>query len=140
VTSRGSFGELPFGKVKTVPTVRYPSLYQINTRVWLTDLARGLGRPTTLDDIPDAGLDQLAALGFDWIWMLSVWQVGLAGQRVSRSNHEWRKEFEETLPDLREEDIPGPGSRSPVTWCTRPSAGMRPWPASESGSANAASG
>jgi glycosidase len=62
-----------------------------------------------LDDIPDAALDQFAARGFDWIWMLSVWQTGLAGQQVSRSNHEWRKEFAETLPDLREEDIPGSG-------------------------------
>jgi glycosidase len=88
---------------------RYPSLYQINTRVWLTELARGLGRPATLDDIPDAALDHLAELGFDWIWMLSVWQTGLAGQQVSRSNPEWLKEFLETLPDLREEDIAGSG-------------------------------
>jgi glycosidase len=86
-----------------------PALYQINTRVWLTELSRGLGRTATLDDIPDAALDQWAALGFDWIWMLSVWQTGPAGQRVSRGCHEWRKEFEETLPDLREEDIPGSG-------------------------------
>jgi hypothetical protein len=87
----------------------YPSLYQINTRVWLTALSRTLGRPATLDDIPDAELDHLAQLGFDWIWMLSVWQTGLAGQRVSRSNPEWRREFQETLPDLKEEDIGGSG-------------------------------
>src|SRR5262245_49046304 len=88
---------------------RYPSLYQINTRVWLTELSRTLGRPATLDDIPDVELDHLARLGFDWVWLLSVWQTGAAGQRVSRSNPEWRREFQETLPDLREEDIPGSG-------------------------------
>ena len=38
-------------------TPRHPSLYQINTRVWLTALAQSLGRPATLDDIPDAALD-----------------------------------------------------------------------------------
>ena len=27
---------------------RYPSLYQINTRVWLTEFAKSLGRPATL--------------------------------------------------------------------------------------------
>jgi len=75
----------------------------------MTELARGLGRPATLDDIPDGELDQLAKLGFDWIWFLSVWQTGAAGQRVSRTNPEWRKEFQETLPDLREDDIPGSG-------------------------------
>jgi hypothetical protein len=90
-------------------TPRYPSLYQINTRVWLTELSRELGRPATLDDIPDAELDRLAAMGFNWIWFLSVWQTGLAGQRISRSNADWRKEFEETLPDLADEDILGSG-------------------------------
>lgn len=90
-------------------TPRYPSLYQINTRVWLTELSRNLGRPATLDDIPDVELDCLAAMGFDWIWLLSVWQTGQAAQQVSRSNPQWRREFEETLPNLRDEDIPGSG-------------------------------
>lgn len=89
--------------------VRYPSLYQINTRVWLTELSHKLGRPATLDDIPDAMLDRLAKIGFDWVWFLSVWQTGPAAQAISRANPEWRKEFQETLPDLREEDIPGSG-------------------------------
>jgi hypothetical protein len=87
----------------------YPSLYQVNTRVLLTELSRALGKPATLDDISDAELDQLAAPGFDWIWFLSVWQTGPAAQQVSRSNAGWRKEFQETLPDLREEDIAGSG-------------------------------
>src|SRR6266481_1430625 len=90
-------------------TPRYPSLYQMTTRVWLTELSKKLGRAATLDDIPDADLDRLAQLGFDWVWFLSVWQTGLAAQYVSRSNPEWRKEFQETLPDLKEEDIPGSG-------------------------------
>jgi hypothetical protein len=93
--------------MKALPA--YPSLYQINTRVWLTELSRSLGWPVTLDDIPDAELDRLAEMGFDWIWLLSVWQTGRAAQQVSRSNPEWRKEFRETLPDLREEDIGGSG-------------------------------
>jgi hypothetical protein len=87
----------------------YPSLYQVNTRVWLTEISRSLGCPATLDDIPDRELDALAEMGFDWIWFLSVWQTGEAGRRVSRENQEWRNEFKQTLPDLREEDIPGSG-------------------------------
>lgn len=89
--------------------MKYPLLYQINTRVWLTSLSEGLGRRVTLDDIPDAELDRLAGLGFDWIWLLSVWQTGPGAQQVSRSHAEWRHEFQETLPDLREEDIEGSG-------------------------------
>ena len=83
----------------------YPSLFQITTRVWLTELSRALQRPATLDDIPDRDLDHLAKMGFDWLWFLSVWQTGPAGQRISRSNPEWRREFQETLPDLREGDL-----------------------------------
>jgi Alpha amylase, catalytic domain len=89
--------------------LRYPSLYQINTRVWLTEISRKSGRAATLDDVPDAELDRLAELGFDWIWFLSVWQTGPAAQAVSRANPGWRREFEETLPDLKEDDIAGSG-------------------------------
>ena len=39
----------------------------------------------------------------------SVWQTGPAGQRISRNNLEWRKEFQDTLADLREDDIAGSG-------------------------------
>ncbi len=88
---------------------RYPSLYQVNTRAWLTDLARHVGRPVTLDDIPDQTLDAWAAAGFDWIWLLSVWQTGAASREVSRTNAEWRKGFQATLPDLTDADIPGSG-------------------------------
>jgi len=86
-----------------------PSLYQVNTRVWLTELSRSLGRPATLDDIPDVELDRMSRMGFDWIWFLSVWCTGKAGQKVSRENPQWRREFKETLPDLREADIAGSG-------------------------------
>jgi len=88
---------------------RCPALYQINSRLRLTELSHALGRATTLDDFSDAELDRLAEQGFDWIWLLSVWQTGPAGQRISRSQSDWRREFERTLPDLREEDIAGSG-------------------------------
>jgi glycosidase len=87
----------------------YPVLYQINTRVWLNELSHKLGRPAMLDDLSDTELDHLAELGFDWVWLLSVWQTGEASRAVSRSRADWRREFEETLPDLREEDIAGSG-------------------------------
>src|SRR5262245_23682388 len=87
----------------------YPSLYQINTRVWLTQLARSFGRTVTLDDIPEDELDRVASRGFDWVWLLSVWSTGLAGQRISRTHPEWRAEFEHTLPDLTNDDIAGSG-------------------------------
>jgi len=87
----------------------FPLLVQVNTRVYLTDLSHKLNRKTTLDDIPDSEIDKLAESGFDWIWFLSVWQTGKVGKEVSRQNPEWRKEFNETLPDLEDKDIAGSG-------------------------------
>jgi hypothetical protein len=39
--------------------VRYPSLYQINARIWLREFGSTLGRPATLADNPDEFLDQV---------------------------------------------------------------------------------
>ena len=89
--------------------LRYPSLYQINTRPWLTELSHALGKRATLDDIPDAELARLAETGFDWVWFLSVWQTGPAARAISRANPDWRREFAATLPDLKDEDIGGSG-------------------------------
>jgi hypothetical protein len=88
---------------------KYPSLYQVNTRVWLTEISGLLKRKATLDDIPDTSLDDFVQKGFDWIWFLSVWTTGDQGQKISRAHCGWRKEFEETLSDLKEEDIAGSG-------------------------------
>jgi glycosidase len=85
----------------------YPSLYQINTRVWLRELSDRLGRAATLADIPDAFLDQVAAQGFDYVWFLGLWQTGPAGRQVSLSHPEWLQEFQATLPDFTEADISG---------------------------------
>jgi hypothetical protein len=63
---------------------RYPSLCQINTRIWLQRLSREAGRRITLADIDDATIDGFVEQGFDWIWLLSVWQLGAAGRAVSR--------------------------------------------------------
>ncbi len=88
---------------------RYPTLFQINTRVWLQRLSREAGRQITLADIDDITIDGFAEKGFDWIWLLSVWQIGSAGRAVSRGNLQWRTEFKTVLPDLAEDDICGSG-------------------------------
>ncbi len=88
---------------------RYPSLCQINSRVWLRRLAQERGRAVTLADIDSATIDGFARQGFDWIWLLSVWQTGPAGRAVSRGNPAWRAEFKAALPDLTENDICGSG-------------------------------
>ena len=55
-----------------------PLLYEIHTRDWLLRFSteRTIIR---LDELPDDELDRLAELGFDWLWLLGVWQTGLEG-------------------------------------------------------------
>ncbi len=94
--------------------------------MWLTELSCGIGRPATLDDVPDPELDGLAEMGFDWVWLLSVWCTGRVGQRIARTSESLRREFKEMLPDLRDEDIAGRALRLPVIRCTQNSAATRP--------------
>ena len=84
-----------------------PSLYQINTRIWLQELSTSLKTKAILNDISDQQLDGLADAGFDWIWLLGVWQTGPAGRKVSREKVQWQAEYHELLPDYREQDISG---------------------------------
>lgn len=86
---------------------RYPSLYQINTRVYLNALSKELGRPATLDDFPDFELERFADMGFDWIWLLGVWQTGELSREVSRKREDLLTEFLYYLPDLQDADICG---------------------------------
>jgi hypothetical protein len=85
----------------------YPALYQINTRLHLRELAHRLGRPATLDDLPDEFFRATAALGFDYVWFLGLWQTGPAGRQVSASRADWLREFKAALPDFSLADISG---------------------------------
>src|SRR5438552_600654 len=99
----------PLARGLPAPLARYPSLLEINVKVWLYRLSQEAGRAITLGEIADATLDGLAGQGFDWIWLLSVWRRSAASMAVSRSNPAWRAEFLAALPDLTEDDICGSG-------------------------------
>ena len=92
----------------STPAPRHnPLLYEINARTWVRALSQDLGRPATLDDVPDTELDGLLEAGFDLVYLLGVWQTGTVGRAVSRSNPGWMQEFARVLPDLSEDDICG---------------------------------
>ena len=91
----------------TASLARRPLLFQVNTRILQGERGRALGRRATLDDVPDALLDEAARQGFAWVWFLGVWTIGPAAAAVSRSRADWRADFRKALPDLRDEDITG---------------------------------
>ena len=86
---------------------RHPALLQINTRTWISERSEALERAATLDDMPDAALERIAQNGFDWVWLLGVWQTGEAGREISLRQPEWQPEYRELLGEFDNEDVAG---------------------------------
>jgi Alpha amylase, catalytic domain len=84
-----------------------PTVYEINTAVWLERLGRGGGRPLTLDEVPGAQWDALAALPVDAVWLMGVWQRSPEGLRIALSNPELDAGNRVALPDLSPDDVIG---------------------------------
>jgi hypothetical protein len=87
--------------------VKHPLLYQVNTRVVLQERGVALGRAATLDDLPDAFIDEVARKGFGWVWLLGVWQTGRIGREISLQTPKLQEECRRVLPDLRPGDVCG---------------------------------
>ena len=85
---------------------RFPLLYQLNTRMLVGEAPAPRSGHATLDDLPESLFERAAARGFEWIWMLGVWQTSVAGQRLSREPAA-RADRAADLPDLGESDIIG---------------------------------
>ena len=89
------------------PARANPCLYELNSRVRLTELSQQLGRRATLNDIEDSELDELAAAGFNYLWPLGVWQTGEVGRQIARTIPDLQEAYRQALPDVTEEDICG---------------------------------
>jgi hypothetical protein len=84
-----------------------PTVYEINTAVWLERLGRSRGRPLALDEVPAAQWDARAALPVDAVWLMGVWQRSPEGLGIALSNPELDAGNRAALPDLRPEDVIG---------------------------------
>jgi hypothetical protein len=85
----------------------HPSLYEINTWVWLTGLRKRYGRALTLLDVPAEEWDAIAARGFDGVWLMGVWRRSPGGAAIANRNAGLRAEFERVLPNFCAEDNVG---------------------------------
>ncbi|MEL6149418.1 MAG: alpha-amylase family glycosyl hydrolase [Chloroflexota bacterium] len=81
-----------------------PSIYEINTRVWLTALSRRYHRTITLSTIPDEALDDIQANNCNGVWMMGAWQRSPAARRSALNYvHEYRP----ALPNMTDADVSG---------------------------------
>ena len=79
--------------------MRRPTIYELNTAVWL-----GSHR---LDEVPGSDWDALAALGVDAVWLMGVWRRSPAGLEIARADPGLDAGMRAALPDLRDEDVIG---------------------------------
>ena len=75
--------------------------------MWLGELSARAGRPVGLGDVPAAEWDALAALGFDTVWLMGVWERSPAGIAIALENDGLVASFREALVDYRPEDVVG---------------------------------
>src|ERR1700748_3223087 len=102
----------PLSATKLAPAAkplwpRYPSLYEINTWVWLSDLSEKYGKPIDLASVPSAEWDAIAACGFNAVWLMGVWERSPAGIAIANKNVGLLDDFHRALPDFRPEDNVG---------------------------------
>lgn len=86
---------------------RYPSLYEINTWVWLNDLSQKYRKAINLSTVPQNEWETIAAYGFDAIWFMGVWERSPAGVAIANRNDDLLHDFLRALPDFHTEDNVG---------------------------------
>jgi hypothetical protein len=82
-------------------------LYEINTWVWLSDLATKTGASVDLNSVPPPDWDAIAALGFDAVWLMGVWERSPAGIAIANQNANLLADFHRALPNFRPADNVG---------------------------------
>ncbi len=86
---------------------RHPHLYEISTWPWLERLSRREGRVVTLADVPDAEWDRLAALGFDFVFLMGVWRRSAIGRFMARTDRALLDRYDRVLPGWSFDDVCG---------------------------------
>ena len=86
---------------------QYPTIYEINTWVWLSELSKKTGNSVTLNSVPAAVWDSFVTHGFDAVWLMGVWERSPAGIAIANQNRSLLDGFTRLLPDFQPRDNVG---------------------------------
>src|SRR5882672_4651683 len=86
---------------------KYPSVYEINTWVWLSELSEKVGTPVDLGSVPPSVWDAIAEFGFDAVWLMGVWERSPAGIAIVNQSRSLLDDFLRALPDFVPQDNVG---------------------------------
>ncbi len=87
--------------------MRYPLVYELNTRCWLHELSVRLGAVIDLADVPEDEFASWNRLGFTHVWAMGVWEAGPRTRAASLGDTALRQRCAEILPDFVEADLVG---------------------------------
>nr|MBA2303596.1 alpha-amylase [Acidobacteriota bacterium] len=85
----------------------HPHLLELAAWPWLDRLSRKAGQLIRLEDVPGREWDTIATQGFDYVYLMGVWERSLLGRWLARVDADLRREYDRVLPDWSDEDIPG---------------------------------
>jgi glycosidase len=80
-----------------------PTIYEINTPIFLREVGERAGHTVTLADVPDSEWDEVARPGVNTVWFMGVWKRSTIARAMAK-DEPWLKD---SLPDLRDTDILG---------------------------------
>ncbi|WP_328634267.1 alpha-amylase family glycosyl hydrolase [Streptomyces sp. NBC_00356] len=84
-----------------------PVIHEVNTRVWLRETGRRLGREIGLADVPKDIWDEITPSGVDVVWLMGVWERSPEGRAIALQNPALRAAFQAAVPGIGEQDIAG---------------------------------
>lgn len=90
-----------------LPYRPHPHLYEINSWAWLEELSAKYSRRITLREVPAAEWDEIARLGFDFVWLMGVWERSPLGRRFFQTDASSFPGFDQALPGWKLSQIVG---------------------------------
>jgi hypothetical protein len=84
-----------------------PAVYEVNTAVWLREVAGRLGGDVTLSSVPAPEWDLVVPDGISVVWLMGVWERSPSGRAIALSNADLRADWSAALPDWADTDVVG---------------------------------
>lgn len=87
-------------------TIKNPSIYEINTRVWIKRFDKP-EKSAKLDDVPDSYWTGLLEKGIDCVWLMGIWKT--CESTIDKYCFEdfLQKNYSKALKDWKREDVIG---------------------------------
>ena len=85
----------------------HPHLLEIAAWPWLTRLSAQAGRQVTLANVPASVWDDIARQGFDYLYLMGVWQRSPLGRQIALHDAGLRTEYDRALPRWTSDDVTG---------------------------------